>query len=159
MSTSADTTSPVPAAQFDIAAPPPDGVSVLEASAGTGKTYAIAALAVRYIAEGMSLERLLVVTFTRMATGELRDRLRARMIGARDGLERFLADGVLPDDDLLAVLGAGSRDEVDLRWRRVARAITQFDAMTIATTHSFCQQILAGLGIAADARRGARAAR
>jgi exodeoxyribonuclease V beta subunit len=140
----------LPIPEFDICGPLPDGVTVLEASAGTGKTYAIAALAVRYIAEGLPLERLLVVTFTRMATGELRDRLRGRMIGAHEGLQRFLADGTVPDDDLLGALTSGSRAAVESRRSHLCRAITEFDAMTIATTHSFCQQILANLGIAAN---------
>jgi exodeoxyribonuclease V beta subunit len=150
MNISPGLTSPESAAQFDIGGALPDGVTVLEASAGTGKTYAIAALAVRYIAEGIPLERLLVVTFTRMATGELRDRLRGRLIDAHQGLRRVLDDDTVPDDDLLAVLATGTRTEVDARCRRLGRAIAQFDAMTVATTHSFCQQILAGLGIAAD---------
>ena len=58
------------------------GVTVLEASAGTGKTYAITALAARYVAEGMPLERLLLMTFTRIATGELRERVRERLVGS-----------------------------------------------------------------------------
>ena len=58
---------------FDVCGPLPTGITVLEASAGTGKTYTIAALAARYVAEGHPLEQLLLVTFTRMATGELRD--------------------------------------------------------------------------------------
>src|SRR6185312_7201522 len=45
--------------RFDVKGPLPEGVTVLEASAGTGKTYAIAALAARYVAEGISLERVL----------------------------------------------------------------------------------------------------
>ena len=56
--------------EFDLCGPLPRGVTLLEASAGTGKTYTIAALAARYVAEGIPLERLLLVTFTRMATGE-----------------------------------------------------------------------------------------
>ena len=56
---------------------------MLEASAGTGKTYTIAALAARYVAEGMPLERMLLITFTRMATGELRDRVRERLVDVR----------------------------------------------------------------------------
>ena len=66
---------------FDLCGPLPTGVTVLEASAGTGKTFAIAALATRYVAEGTPLERLLLVTFTRMATGELRERVRERLVG------------------------------------------------------------------------------
>jgi exodeoxyribonuclease V beta subunit len=65
--------------EFDIAGPLPEGVTILEASAGTGKTYAIATLAARYVADGIPLERLLLVTFTRMATGELRERVRERL--------------------------------------------------------------------------------
>ena len=61
---------------FDVCGPLPSGVTVLEASAGTGKTWTIAALAARYVAEGTPLKELLLVTFTRMATGELRDRVR-----------------------------------------------------------------------------------
>ena len=41
--------------EFDIAGPLPDGVTILEASAGTGKTYAIATLAARYVADGIPL--------------------------------------------------------------------------------------------------------
>ena len=72
-------------AEFDLCGPLPTGVTVLEASAGTGKTYTIAALAARYVAEGTPLERLLLITFTRMATGELRDRVRERLVGVRAG--------------------------------------------------------------------------
>src|SRR4029079_8723583 len=61
---------------FDVCGPLPTGVTVLEASAGTGKTFTIAALAARYVAEGFALDQLLMVTFTRMATGELRERVR-----------------------------------------------------------------------------------
>ena len=64
--------------EFDLLGSLPTGVTVLEASAGTGKTYTIAALAARYVAAGVALERLLMVTFTRNATGELRERVRER---------------------------------------------------------------------------------
>ena len=64
---------------------------MLEASAGTGKTYTIAALAARYVAEGTPLEQLLLVTFTRMATGELRERVRERLVSVEAGLAAALA--------------------------------------------------------------------
>ncbi len=57
---------------FDVCGPLPSGITVLEASAGTGKTFTIAALAARYVADGTPIDDLLLVTFTRMATGELR---------------------------------------------------------------------------------------
>ncbi len=136
---------------FDLAGPLPTGISVLEASAGTGKTYTIAALAARYVAEGRPLERLLLITFTRMATGELRERVRERLLSVRAGLEHVLAGLPAPDDDPVVALFADEPAErLRLRGRRLARAIADFDAATIATTHGFCQEVLVGLGIAAD---------
>jgi len=76
---------------FDVCGPLPSGVTVLEASAGTGKTYTIAALTARYVAEGTPLDRLLLITFTRMATGELRDRVRERLVGCEQALSAILA--------------------------------------------------------------------
>ena len=130
---------------FDITGPLPEGITVLEASAGTGKTYTIAALAARYVAEGVPLDRLLLVTFTRMATGELRDRVRERLVSA----ERELADGT-PGDDVTRLLAEGPPEEVARRRSRLRRALAEFDAATIATTHGFCQEVLSGLGVAAN---------
>jgi len=135
---------------FDLQGPLPSGVTVLEASAGTGKTYTIAALAARYVAEGIPLERLLLVTFTRMATGELRERVRERLVGVERGLLEALSGAPRATDPVVELLATGSRDDVRLRRERLTRAVSDFDAATIATTHGFCQEVLAGLGIAAD---------
>jgi exodeoxyribonuclease V beta subunit len=136
---------------FNVCGPLPGGVTVLEASAGTGKTFTIAALAARYVAEGTPLEHLLLVTFTRMATGELRDRVRERLVTAEHGLTRVLA-GIAPpaEDDVLTLLASGSFEQVALRRRRLDGALADFDAATIATTHGFCQHVLSGLGVAGD---------
>ena len=141
-------------APFDACGPLPSGVTVLEASAGTGKTFTIAALATRYVAEGLPLEHLLIVTFTRMATSELRDRVRERMVSAEQGLTRALL-GVEPDpaDDVLRLLACGPDDDVRRRRDRLTRALSDFDAATIATTHGFCQHVLNGLGVAGDVER------
>ena len=65
---------------FDVCGPLPTGTTVLEASAGTGKTFTIAALATRYLAEGRAeLAELMLVTFGREATTELRERVRERL--------------------------------------------------------------------------------
>ena len=140
--------------EFDLCGPLPRGVTLLEASAGTGKTFAIAALVARLVAEGVPPAQLLVVTFTRMATGELRERVRDRLVTAELGLARALA-GVAPpaDDRVLALLADGSDAEVAVRRRRLADAVSDFDAATIATTHGFCQHVLAGLGVAGDVER------
>ena len=134
---------------FDVCGPLPQGVTVLEASAGTGKTFTIAALAARYVAEGTPLEQLLLVTFTRMATGELRERVRERLVSAEQALDRALA-GDPPTDEVNALLAQGPSTEVEQRRERLARALADFDAATIATTHGFCQEVLGGLGVAGD---------
>ena len=92
---------------FDICGPLPTGITVLEASAGTGKTYTIAALAARYVAEGTPLDQLLLVTFTRMATGELRDRVRERLVSAER--ELALGTGVRRRRAAAGVRAAGGR--------------------------------------------------
>ncbi|MBV8990810.1 MAG: UvrD-helicase domain-containing protein [Solirubrobacterales bacterium] len=145
-----------PGHEFDLLGPLPTGVTVLEASAGTGKTYTIAALAARYVAEGMPLERMLLITFTRMATGELRDRVRERLVTCEDQLSRGILLGA-PDpgaDEIVALLATGSPDQVSQRRDRLVRAIANFDAATIATTHGFCQEMLAELGTIGDLEPG-----
>jgi exodeoxyribonuclease V beta subunit len=134
---------------FDVCGPLPTGVTVLEASAGTGKTYAIAALAARYIADGVPLEELLLVTFTRMATGELRERVRQRLLETERGLRS--GEG----DEVVRLLADGPPHIVARRRHNLTRALADFDAATIATTHGFCQEVLAGLGVAGDVERDA----
>ena len=136
---------------FDVCGPLPTGVTVLEASAGTGKTFTIAALAARYVADGVPLHQLLMVTFTRMATGELRERVRERLVSAEHGLERALAGAPDPEDDeVVKLLADGSPTVVALRRERLAAALADFDSATIATTHGFCQEVLGGLGVLGD---------
>jgi exodeoxyribonuclease V beta subunit len=135
---------------FDLCGPLPEGTVVLEASAGTGKTHAIAALAARYLAEGVArIDELMLVTFGRAATVELRERVRERL----SATSAALADpstARASDDAVTRHLAQGADAEVSLRHDRLARAVAGFDAATIATTHGFCHQMLAGLGIAAD---------
>ncbi|MGI8418467.1 MAG: UvrD-helicase domain-containing protein, partial [Nakamurella sp.] len=136
---------------FDVTATlPTDSTIVLEASAGTGKTHTIASLAARYLAEGhVRLEDMMLVTFGRMATQELRDRVRSRLVS----IERSLADpaaAAASTDEVVTLLAGGTVAEVADRRNRLATALASFDEATIATTHSFCQRMLAGLGIAAD---------
>ena len=127
---------------------------MLEASAGTGKTYTIAALAARYVAEGTPLDRLLLITFTRMATGELRDRVRERLVGCEQQLSWILAGAPDPGTDpVVTLLAVGSPEEVRVRRDRLAHAVADFDAATIATTHGFCQEVLAELSTVGDLDR------
>ena len=73
-------TAPLAATPFSITDPLPTGTVLLEASAGTGKTWTIAALVTRWVAEGLvTLPEMLIVTFGRAASQELRARVRERL--------------------------------------------------------------------------------
>ena len=135
---------------FDLLGPLPQGTTMLEASAGTGKTYTVAGLVTRYVAEGVAaMDELLVVSFSREASRELRERVRERLVAARDGLAGALLDQV-PTDPLIARLAAAGPEELAVRHRRLADACASFDAATVTTTHGFCQQVLTALGTACD---------
>jgi exodeoxyribonuclease V beta subunit len=148
-------TGPLAMETFDVTAPlPGTGTTLLEASAGTGKTWTISALVTRYVAEGVAtLDQLLVVTFTRAASQELRERVRAQLVEAQraladppaEGQRSALVDHLLRADDA----------ERARRHRRLTEALTAFDAATIATIHQFCQLVLRSLGVAGDTDRQA----
>ena len=132
------------------------GTTVLEASAGTGKTYTIAALAARYVAEGrVELPQLMIVTFGRMATDELRVRVRERLVLLEAQLAETLGltpPGVTvpPADPIAELLLDVDTEELARRHERVSRALADFDAATIATTHEFCLRMLDDLGVLGD---------
>jgi exodeoxyribonuclease V beta subunit len=140
---------------FDLAGPLPTGVTMLQASAGTGKTFALAALAVRSIAElGLSASELCVVTFTEAATSELRGRIRERIAEAVDHLE---ADCPETSDVVLAALSVDAEGQAldaaerDRRLRNLRTALEEFDTATISTIHGFCSRVLAVAGgVSAD---------
>ncbi|NLV56388.1 MAG: UvrD-helicase domain-containing protein, partial [Acidimicrobiales bacterium] len=134
--------------ELDLTAPFPRGhTTLVEASAGTGKTFTIAGLAVRHVAEtGDPLSSMLLVTFTRAATAELRSRVRAGLVAA----ERHLAQpapGEPVDDPVLAALDAGDEHERSVRHGRVALAVAEFDTASISTIHGFCSQVRAAMGV------------
>ncbi len=120
--------------------PLPRGVSLIEASAGTGKTYTITTLFLRLVVEeGLSVQDVLVVTFTEAATAELRDRIRTRL---SEALRAFEAGD--SEDEVLAMLlrRARERGDLDTPRRRLRLALTDFDLATISTIHGFCRRML-----------------
>ena len=131
----------------------PDGPTALEASAGTGKTYALSSLAARFVAErGVPPAGLCIVSFTEAATAELRSRVRGRLAEVHLHLTRCLATGATTtttDDPLLAAIATAGPDELEVRRRHVDEALAEFDAATITTIHGFCRRLLAGSGTAA----------
>ena len=147
------TDTPTTPQPFDPLAPVPEGITVLEASAGTGKTHSLSSLAVRYVADGVALDELLLVTFTRLATGEMRERIWRRLVGAERDLRHFLDRGVRPADEVHAFLCDGDPAVVRARCDRLALAVAEFDRATICTIHQFCHLVLSGLGFTGDVER------
>jgi exodeoxyribonuclease V beta subunit len=146
---------------FAITDPLPTGTVLLEASAGTGKTWTIGALVARYVVAGVArLEQMLVVTFGRAASQELRERVRAQLVEAERVLSDDPADraAVATDtaSELVTLLLSFGDDERRLAHRRVVDALVGFDAATIATTHQFCSMVLDSLGVAGDSDSRAR---
>lgn len=151
-----DILAPSAIASFDPFGPLPTGTTVLEASAGTGKTHAIVGLAVRYVAEaGIEIGQLLLVTFSRAATQELRERARDRFVTVAAALADPEAARAHADD-LVRHLADADAAEVRRRRARLLTALSDFDAGTIATTHSFCQRMLDELGLAGEHDPGSR---
>ena len=104
---------------------PQTGHVVIEASAGTGKTYTLESLVLHLLQQGqVTLDQILVVTFTEKATEELRGRLYTR-------IERLLQDS--PSDWNL------QPEEIE----RLQHAKIHFNSGTLSTIHGFCRKILA----------------
>ena len=127
------------------------GLRLLEASAGTGKTFALAHLSLRLITEaGHPLEALLVVTYTDAAAEELRSRIGQRLQLALAGLEQMeLGEAPNMPDAVLAEWCAAAVDARERRlWiRRLLVALEQLDRADIATIHSFCRRSLRRLAL------------
>jgi exodeoxyribonuclease V beta subunit len=140
--------------RFDLLGPLParGSTTVLEASAGTGKTFALAALVTRYLAEGVAtLDQMLLITFSRAATRELRDRVRAHI---SDTAAALCDPAPAHPNELVAHLRLGTAADREERHRRLRDALADFDAATIATTHEFCSIVLKSLGVAGDTDTG-----
>ena len=130
--------------------------TMLEASAGTGKTWTIAALVARMVAEGVApLESMLVITFGRAASQELRERVRERLVAVERAFTAVERGEEHDADAMTAFLLDVEEQERALRHRRLREALGRFDAATIVTTHQFCQLVLKSLGVAGDTDSGA----
>ncbi len=136
---------------FDLTGGLPATTTLLEASAGTGKTYAIAALATRFLAERGDLDvtRLLMITFGNHAAAELRGRVFRRLQHSLQYLDAHLVGEASMDDADPVDLLLASADAATHR-RRIAAALEHFNEATITTTHAFCETMLRDLGVLAD---------
>jgi exodeoxyribonuclease V beta subunit len=130
---------------------PLHGVRLIEASAGTGKTFALTTLVLRLLLErGAAMPRILAVTFTRAATQELRQRLRRRLRIAKRLLDKPetspQGEAEITDSVLRAAI---ARDGDALVRRRIEAALLQLDEATVFTIHGFCHRALREFGFRA----------
>lgn len=120
------------------------GGTLIEASAGTGKTYSIAFLVLRMVVEqDLPIDSILVVTFTNAATAELQGRIRERLQEARD----LLKDSNHNNDDKRLAEWADLRrglgvDSIKQDLHRLNQALADVDQAQVSTIHSFCQRAL-----------------
>lgn len=124
----------------DPAIMPLEGLNLIEASAGTGKTFTITALALRMIVErGLSIDQLLIVTFTKAATAELKQRIFKRLAQAQAVL-----DGQPAPDPLLGKLAQNWQAEpgATVASKRIREARGSFDRAAVFTIHGWCQRLL-----------------
>lgn len=129
-----------PNGDFKLLDDPLRGQTLIEASAGTGKTYSLEHIVLRLVVErGIAIGRVLVVTFTKAATAELKSRIRGKLIAVR----KLVTEGVAPTDkNLLEQFERWSELDPDLVCERLDRAVREFDDAVILTIHSFCQKTL-----------------
>ena len=125
------------------------GITVIEASAGTGKTHLITDLVVRLVAErDIPMREIVVVTFTKAATAELKDKIRGRI---RDALEALKAGETQRADLQALVTHIQAFPEAQGRLQRAQR---DFDQALISTIHGFCQRMIDSEGMACGADVG-----
>ncbi|MCD4675961.1 MAG: exodeoxyribonuclease V subunit beta, partial [Desulfobacula sp.] len=111
--------------------------TLIEASAGTGKTYTITTLYCRLVAKGYPVESILVVTFTEAAAAELKLRIRTRLFNTLACLFETHCD---IEDDLAGFLR--HHKDLPMICQRFLHALNCFDQASIMTIHSFCLKVL-----------------
>ncbi|MGR8979150.1 MAG: exodeoxyribonuclease V subunit beta [Gammaproteobacteria bacterium] len=115
------------------------GINLIEASAGTGKTYAIVMLILRFVVEeGIPIEQLLAVTFTKAATEELKNRVRQRLAEAKRALSGP-ADNA--DGNVIRWLSDLKMNPEQIK-ERLDSSLLNIDRASIFTIHGFCQRLL-----------------
>ena len=146
--------------EFDPLTCPLSGINLIEASAGTGKTTNISRIFLRLLLEkDLTVDQILVVTFTEAATEELRLRIRRDIRAAFDVFSAGPAKQVLDSEssfirDLFAAMTDSSKAEVssstgvskigsiEIGRERLQLALSVFDEAAIYTIHGFCRRVL-----------------
>lgn len=121
--------------KFDVLKVELQGSKLIEASAGTGKTYSIAILVLRMILEKrIPIEKILMVTFTKTAVAELESRIRKFVRLAY----RFASGNEISDKTIKAVVGEPDNKKIEL----LRTAVQSLDSLSVMTIHSFCQKTI-----------------
>lgn len=121
---------------LDAATIPLTGRHLIEASAGTGKTYNITRIYLRLLLEReLKVEEILLMTFTKDATQELRGRIDAFIREALNNWQALCVD----DEYFQAISERVSKDKIDFLLKR---ALLFLDEAAIFTIHGFCQRAL-----------------
>ena len=141
---------------LDIFGCPLKGMALIEASAGTGKTWHICALYLRLLLEAKrAVPEILVVTFTTAATAELKARIRSRMTDALlflDAADAAAQQALIDADPFLGMLEAWmakTGEEPGVLRAVLHDALARFDEAAIFTIHGFCQRVLASKAFSA----------
>ncbi|MDU0810230.1 MAG: exodeoxyribonuclease V subunit beta [Burkholderia sp.] len=121
-----------------------DGIGHIEASAGTGKTWSICALYIRFLLEkDLSTDKILVVTFTKAAASELYNRIREKLVQLE---HTFKARDTASDPFIIyllnIILDPTSKISLEMAKKRINRALRTFDHAQIYTIHTFCHRTL-----------------
>ncbi|MFO1391762.1 MAG: exodeoxyribonuclease V subunit beta [Agitococcus sp.] len=121
---------------------PLSGVQLIEASAGTGKTWTLSALYTRLLVQKkLEVKQILAITFTKAAAAELRDRIRKRLVDVKHYLEQDLTQHSTQDDPVCVYLYEYlvQQQQLSQGIQRLANAIVNFDEANITTINGFCQ--------------------
>jgi len=141
--------------QLDVLAMPLQGRQVIEASAGTGKTWTLAALYLRLVlghgrtdATGLKPSQILVMTFTEAATAELRERIRQRLGEAATHFDDLVAERTPKTDPYLQNLGQALTQQ---GWAQAAAqchaAAQNMDDAAIFTIHAWSRRMLSSFAL------------
>ncbi len=122
--------------QFSINSTPLEDTGMLEASAGTGKTFSVAILVLRLILEkNIPIHKILMVTFTNAAVAELELRIREFVRKAF----RYAENNIECDKEIMDVVDKmGKQDSLP----KLKSALQSLDNLSVMTIHSFCQKTI-----------------
>jgi exodeoxyribonuclease V beta subunit len=136
-------TSYIPFDLYNISLDELQGKNLIEASAGTGKTYCIENIVIRYLLEKreLNIKDILVVTFTNAATKELKSKINKRI---QDAFIYLNALEKREDDDFHKYLNKfkdSGKEKTEIL-ENLKLSLTDFDEVNIFTIHSFCERLI-----------------